>query len=489
MEAATHDTSEDVTSTAREGGGGGVPSGKRPSVFRHRHFRNVWLGAFGSSVGAWMEFVGVSWTINTKAGADAGFYLGLHAVAQLAPMMLLGVAGGVVADRVDRKKLLLVTQAVMMVIAVALTDLAAFDSLNLPMLMALSTLMGITMAFNVPAWQVLTPRLVPREELTDAIVLNGLQFNIARVLGPALGGVMLAVSGPMWLFAFNSLSFLGVMFAVSTTPAAPAPERNPHDSIWRETKDGLRFTLRSVGPRAAFMAMTVFGFLASPLQRMLPLYISSVYFTRDWSEREKEYGYGSLLAMMGVGAVAGAFIMRAIPKWYPKHHLIPIAVLVTGLCIAGFGFASSPWIGVPFLVVVGAGWLVSFNSMFAAVQLLVPDALRGRAMAVCNTAVYGVMAFSPLLVDAFRTRIAPSAEHGDAWPIRLGLGSTGVIMACAGLVMLIWRTPEVDGIKPGQPGFERKPGLIRGLTGAAHRPDRQPLDRLPVDDAGNVPAA
>jgi hypothetical protein len=94
-----------------------------------------------------------------------------------------------------------------------------------------------------------------------------------------------------------------------------------------------------------------------------------------------------------------------------------------------------------------------------------------------------------LLVDAFRTRIAPSAEHGDAWPIRLGLGSTGVIMACAGLVMLIWRTPEVDGIKPGQPGFERKPGLIRGLTGAAHRPDRQPPDRLPVDDAGNVPAA
>jgi MFS family permease len=444
------------------------PTGRRPSVFRHRHFRNVWIGAFGSSVGAWMEFVGVSWTINRLGGDEAGFYLSLHAVAQLAPMMLLGVAGGVVADRVNRRTLLLWTQGAMMVIALVLTVLAATNLMNMAALMTLSAAMGIVMAFNVPAWQVLTPRLVPREELTDAMVLNGLQFNIARVIGPALGGVLLAAGGPAWLFFINTLSFIGVMLAVRTTPDAPAPARNPHDSIWKETRDGLRFTLAGAGPRAAFFAMVVFGFLASPLQRLLPLYISKVYPSSQWDRSWQEYGYGALLAVMGAGAVAGAFIMRAIPRWYPKHHLIPVSILLTGVSIAGFGFAWTPWVGVPFLAVAGAGWLASFNATFAAMQMLVSDEMRGRVMAVCNTAVYGAMAFSPLLADAVHHGLSPTT--GDEAAIRWSLAVFGAVMTVAGVVMLAWRTPEVDGISPGQHGFERKPGLWRGITGEVHRP-------------------
>ncbi len=464
---------EDPTPVERAGAASGstsspAPAGRRPSVFRHRHFRNVWIGAFGSSVGAWMEFVGVSWTINELGGDQAGFYLSVHAVAQLAPMMLLGVAGGVVADRVNRRTLLLVTQGAMMVIALALTILAATDLMNMPALMVLSAAMGIVMAFNVPAWQVLTPRLVPREELTDAMVLNGLQFNIARVIGPALGGVLLAAGGPAWLFFINTLSFVGVMLAVRTTPDAPPPARNPHDSVWKETRDGLRFTLAGVGPRAAFIAMVVFGFLASPLQRMLPLYISKVYPSSEWERGWQEYGYGGLLAVMGAGAVVGAFVMRAIPRWYPKHHLIPVSILLTGVSVAGFGFAWSPWVGVPLLAVAGAGWLATFNATFAAMQMLVSDEMRGRAMAVCNTAVYGVMAFSPLLADGVHHLLTPAA--GDAGAIRISLGLFGVAMAAVGIVMLVWRTPEVDGIAPGERGFERKPGLWRGLTGEVHRP-------------------
>jgi MFS family permease len=447
---------------------------KRPNVLRHVHFRNVWLGSFGSSIGAWMEFVGISWIINTSTDRPA-VYLGWHGMAQLTPMMLFGVAGGVVADRVNRKKLLLFTQAIMMLIALALTVLAisaANNKTTIPvsMLMGLSALMGTTMAFNVPAWQVLTPRLVPREELTDAIVLNGLQFNIARAIGPALGGLLLAVQGPAWLFAINTLSFLGVLFAVTTTPDSPAPARNEHDSIWKETRDGLRFTLREVGPRAAFWAMTVFGFLASPLQRLLAVYVSDVYFTRTWSKSHQEFAYGILLAFMGLGAVIGVFIMRSLPRWYPKHHLIPLSILGCGIAIAGFGSSASPYLGIPFLIMAGAGWLMSFNATFSAMQLLVTDAMRGRVMAVCNTAVFGVMAIGPLLTGYLGE--ATGRSFGESIGNRIGLTVAGAVMCCAGLVMLIFRTPEVDGIKQGDVGYDRHPSLWRGITGEIHRPQR-----------------
>ena len=443
-------------------------SAKRPNVLRHRHFRNVWIGAFGSSVGAWMEFIGVSWIINTTTEKPA-LYLGWHAAATMLPMMVFGVAGGVVADRVNRKKLLLVTQGIMMLIALALTLLAVFDKTTVPALMSLTVLLGTTMAFNVPAWQVLTPRLVPREELTDAIVLQGLQFNIARVIGPALGGLLLAWQGPTVLFAINTISFIGVMFAVSTTPDSPPPARNPHDSVWKETMDGLSFTLHRVGPRATFWAMTLFGFLAAPLQRMLPLFISAVYFTKDLDKRQQEFGYGVLVGCMGLGAVLGVFVLRAMPNWYPKHHVIPVSILFSGVAIAGFGASTSPWLGVPFLVLAGMGWMASFNTTSAAMQLLVPDAMRGRVMAVCNTAVFGAMALGPLLAGYLGEMVKD--KYGEGFGTQLGVTLGGLIMGAAGLVMLIWRTPEVDGLAPGHPGYDRRPGLWRGITAEVHRPD------------------
>jgi MFS family permease len=438
-------------------------------VLRHKHFRTVWFGAFCSSVGAWVEFVGVSWIINTTTEQPA-LYLGWHAAAQLVPMMLLGIAGGVVADRVNRKKLLIVTQIGMMLIALALTLLSWLDLTNIWALMILTALLGSTMAFNVPAWQVLTPRLVPREELTDAIMLNGLQFNIARVVGPALGGLLLAWQGPTVLFALNTLSFLGVIVAVWTTPDSPAPARNPHDSIWKETVDGIRFALYSVGPRAVFMAMSIFAFLAAPLQRMLPLFVSTVYFTKDMNEHSQEIAYGILLGVMGVGAVLGVVILKQVPKWYPKHHLIPMSILVSGLALVGFSFTDNPWIALPCLIVAGMGWMASFNLTSAAMQLLVPDALRGRVMAVSNTAVFGAMALGPILTGFLSEAV--SSTQGASFGTQVGVGLAAIIMIGAGLVMLVWRTPEVDGLKPGEQGFVRRPGLWEGITARSHRPSR-----------------
>lgn len=465
----------DPSSThARAGESPQAPPRTRWGVLRHKHFRNVWFGAFGSSVGSLMEFVGISWIINLYPEKPA-MYLGLHAAAQLAPMTLLGIAGGVLADRVNRKKLLLVTQGLMMLVAGALA-ISAFTARpgfpSIATLMSITGMLGVLMAFNVPAWQVLTPRLVPREELTEAIVLNGLQFNMARVVGPALGGFLLGLAGPFVLFTLNTLSFFGVLLAVSTTPDAPAPPRAPGRSVWVELREALSFVFHQRGPWAAFLAMTVFGLFAAPLQRLLPQFISEVYESRTWSKERQEFAYGMLVAVMGLGAVGGAFVMRALPKWYPKHHLIPMAILASGLCMAAFGGARTPWIGVPFLLLSGAGWLISFNATFAAMQLLVPDAMRGRVLAICNTAVFGVMAIGPVLAGL------ASEAVGDTWGVGVGtqlsVSVSGAILAAAGIVMLIWRTPEVDGLTPADAAYDRRRSIVAGITARAHRPKSSP---------------
>jgi len=451
------------------------PQRSRLGVLRHRHYRNIWLGQFGSSIGGWMESVGVAWIINITTDRPA-LALGYLAVAQLSPMMVLGIPGGLLADRVNRKMLLLVTQGIMMLIAAALA-VASYVFNQAPshsLLIGLIALNGVAMAFNAPAWQVLTPRLVPREELTNAIFLNGLQFNLARVIGPALGGLLLSWQGPTALFAINTLSFVGVLIAISSTPNTPTPPRVAA-SVWARTREALAFVLASRGPRAAFLAIIVFGLFSAPLMRFLPAFITEVFDqTRDAPKHTQEIVFGWLLAVMGIGAVLGVVFMRWVPKWYPKHHFIPASILGGGICIALFSATTSIYFAAAALLCCGIFWLWAFNSAFAAMQLLVPDHMRGRVMSVLNVAVFGAMAIGPLIAGGAGEAIGGHSESGDGSGIGLqvSVGATGLILTVAALIMLAWRTPEVDGLRPGDPGYDRTPGLIAGLTARAHRPGK-----------------
>ncbi len=445
----------------------GLPRSGAPrsplAVLRHRHYRIVWFGAMGSSVGGWMESVGVQWIVAQATGS--ALWMGYIAAAQLGPTLVLGLHGGLLADRVNRKRLLLVTQFAMMLIA-AMLMLASFEGwATPPVLLGLSLAQGVALAFNTPAWQVLTPRLVPREELSHAIALNGLQFNLARVVGPGLAGAIMTTSaaqGATILFAVNTASFLGVLWAVGLTPDDPAPPR-PDTSAWRRTREALAFLFHGRGPRAVFLAMVVYSFGAAPLIRMLPLFVSEVYHRAEGT-------FGLMLSVMGSGAVVGVLILRYIPHWYPKHHFIPLSIGCSGVTIAAF--AASPTL-VPAAVALffaGIFWLWAFNSSYAAMQLLVTHAMRGRVMAICNVAVFGAMPLGSVVAGligdyaAGRDNVGPGSQ--------LGVGLMGVMLAAAGLVMLTWRTPEVDGLRPGDPGFGRRPGLVHGITARAHRPAR-----------------
>lgn len=486
METATAEISTtDASASASEGGA--PPSRGRFGVLRHRHYRNVFIGMFGSSLGNWMEAVGIQWIMTQIASEPAWVQAGRPSAtlmmaylgaAQLTPMLVLGLIGGLAADRMNRRTLLLVTQGAMMLIAAGLAVSAYLGMATPLVLMVLSGLQGVALAFNVPAWQVLTPRLVPREELTEAINLNGVQFNLARVIGPALGGQLFAWSGATVLFIINTVSFLGVMAGVATTPDAPAPKRAAGGEsmlaeAWRELREALAFVFTRRGPRAAFLALVCFSVLATPMLRMLPVMVHEVYGLRAEA-------FGWMLAVMGGGAVAGGFLVKLVPKWYPKHHFIPLSVMLGGMSITMFAAMSTIVPAGIFLFLSGIFWMWAFNSSMAAMQLLVEDSMRGRVMAVCNTVALGAMPIGYLMAGWIGEIFAGHPQSGDAaaqagaTPVGLGaqvgVGVLAMVLACAGIVMLIWRTPEVDGMEPGHDDPVRRPGFFSGVTGLYHRP-------------------
>jgi len=453
-----------------------VGARSRWGVLRHRHFRNVWGAALVSNTGNWMEMLGVQMIVAHETHSLK--MLGYLAAAQLSPILVLGLVGGVVADRVNRRTLLVVTQIMLMMIAFVLAGMSYFGAPRIgwivgmqsdmvASLMALSVVQGIVMSFNMPAWQVLTPRLVPKAELTKAITLNGVQFNMARVVGPAVGGWIMAASwgGATPLFVINSLTFLAVVVAVISTPDAPAP---PHrgEHPWRQLSRAIGFILRNKGPLCVFASMILMSLLAAPLVRMLPLYAIDVY---GLGESAADQTVGILLAVLGVGAVIGGLLLKFVPPWYPKHHFIPMALSGSGLTICIFATTGSVWWGYITMFFCGLFWIWGFNQAWAAMQHLVEDSMRGRVMATANVASFGATAVGNIGAGWLGESVA--AWTGDkALGTHVAVGALAAVLLAAGVVMLLWRVPEVDGPEvPYKPGTNRR-SILEGLTALSHRP-------------------
>ncbi|MFZ4575783.1 MAG: MFS transporter [Phycisphaerales bacterium] len=435
------------------------------------HFRIVWIAAFLSFLGSWFEFVGAQWIVGSET--ESTVWMSNLGSAQLLPSLFLGLLGGIVADRVNRRKLIIFTQTLMMLIALEFAA-AVWTHVATPrVLFMLSLAQGIVTAFNSPAWQVLTPRLVPREQLYKAITLQGISFNSARTIGPAIAGLIMGWAGAGTLFAANALGFVCVMLAVTQTPDAPAPARKDGrpllSSMIGDTREALSFVFHNPGPRAAFLATTVFGLFATPVLRFLPLTVKLVY-------GREESTFGIMTGIMGAGAVAGGLAIKHVPKWYPKHHLIPLSVLLGGVWILAFSLSESFYAAGCFMFFVGFFWMWAFNTSMGAMQMLVPDHMRGRVLSVVNTLALGLMPVGAYAATIFGRLISGGIKrwHAEWWSEGLetqaGVGAVALILIGAGLVMITWRTPEVDGLKPGDPGYDRTPGLIRGLTAMAHRP-------------------
>ncbi len=443
--------------------------GSYSEVLAHKHYRNVLLAQFVSNIGTWTEMFAIQLFVAGRTGslADQGT---LGALSTL-PIFLFGLLGGVVADRSDKRRMLVITQILAAVVALGVVGVSLFkfeEGSRAPIywLFALVTLNGVVMAFNFPAWQVLTPRLVPRPLLTRAIALNGIQFNLARVLGPALAGFVLAKLSSTPLFAFNALSFLLVAVVVATTPK-PEPTVPDPRPVFTQIVSAWEFIRRSRGPWAVFLAQCLISLLAAPMVRLLSLFVIDVYqFGKDTAEASA----GTLLAVQGIGAVVGGLALRYVPVWYPKHHFIPLSVTALGASIVLFAVTTQLWAGYCAMVVVGFFWIWAFNQSWAAMQVLAPDELRGRVLSLTTVASFGATAIGVFLAGLLGEGLKTMGNFTPGFATQITFGALGVPLLIGGVYMLMHRTPEVDGMAKAPPGTRPTRNPIRAALATEHWP-------------------
>ena len=356
-------------------------------AFHYRDFRLMFIGACISSIGTWMQNLAQAWIVLDIS--KSAFYLGLDAFLAGIPVFLFSIIGGVVADRVERRRVLLVSQYVQMTSAFLLTLLIFFHVVRIWEILCLSFVCGTAQSFGGPAYSALIPTLVKKDDMPNAIALNSIQFNLARVLGPALGGVALDRLGAVWCFGLNGLSFLApiISLAIRTTRYLP---QNTGESVLASMKSGFRF-IRHQGAMEALIflafAMTALGF---PMMTFLPWFAKTTFHGGPWT-------FTLFLCSSGVGAVIGALMVAWMGNVAHKGRIALVSLLGLGAGIAIFSFSTNLILSCVVLFLTGIGLMTVFANVNSVVQLITPNEMRGRVMSVYNSAFRGGMPMGNLL--------------------------------------------------------------------------------------------
>jgi MFS family permease len=359
------------------------------AALTYRDFRVLWCGAFTSTIGTWMQKVAQNWLVLTITGTSSAFFLGLDSFLGELPILLLTLVGGVVADRYDRRRLLLTSQYVQMTSAFILAALVYADVVRIWHVLALSVLTGLAQAFGGPAHQSLLPSLVRKEHVPNAIAFNSIQFNLARVIGPLIAGAALAAFGMVACFGLNGLSFLAVIGAILSLHIKHIPPGTT-TRLHQELKSGFAFARQ----HQAFISLAVLGFaatfLGNPLLTFLPLFTRNV-FHGDVTQ------YTHLMAFAGAGAVTGALVVAWLGKFPHMGRTLLTIQIVLGALITAFAISRLFWVNAVLLFACGTGMVMVFATLSSLVQLYAPNEMRGRVMSIYMVAFRGGMPLGSLV--------------------------------------------------------------------------------------------
>ena len=356
-------------------------------AFQYRDFRLMWIGACTSSIGTWMQIVAQGWLIYRLS--HSAFLLALDQFLGGIPIFLFSLVGGVIADRMERRRILLGSQYIQLASAGLLTILVATGTVHVWEILFLSLVSGFAQAFGGPAYQALIPGLVDREDMPNAIALNSIQFNLAVTVGPALGGITLARLGEKWCFGLNALSFLAPILALSMISTRFLPQKTT-DSMLSSFKQGIQFVRRQGSMEALILLAFCMTALSMPLRTYFPVFVQDIF------HRGPET-YGQLLSVMGIGSICGSLAIASLGNFRHKGRVAVTMLIVLGLGITGFALSKSLAVSYLVVLLVGFAMMAVFATVNSLVQLITTDEMRGRVMSVYNFAFRGGMPMGNLL--------------------------------------------------------------------------------------------
>lgn len=381
-------------------------------------FRAMWLAILGSNVGTWINDVAAAWVMAERTGSP--LMVALVQSATTVPVVLLALVAGTLADIVDRRRYLLFTQGWMLLVAATLATLTGLSMLTPGLLVALTFAMGCGAAMAMPAQAAIVSELVPRPMLASAVALNSIGINIARSLGPAIGGLIVAQLGPSWAFGLNAVSFAAMLIVLTRWKPDPMASTLPPEGFGAGLRAGLRYALRAGRLQAVLVKSAGFFFFASAVTALLPLVV-----------RGEMHGgaglYGILLGCIGIGAVTGALVLPTLRARMDRDLLVLLATLACALSLFGLAWLRHMALLPVAMLVNGFAWITVLSSLQIAAQTAVPPWVRARALSLY------IMVFS--LGMAAGGLSWGSIAQRTSIPLALTIASVGAVIAG----LLVWR--------------------------------------------------
>jgi MFS family permease len=370
-------------------------------ALRHRNYRLFFFGQGTSLVGTWITRVATSWLVYRLTGS--ALLLGTVSFAGQIPTFVLAPLAGVLVDRWNRHRVLVVTQVLAMLQSATLATLALTGWINVPLVLALSIVQGLINAFDMPARQAfLTEMVTAREDLPNAIALNSSLVNGARLVGPAVAGVLVAAVGEGWCFAVDAASYLAVVASLLAMTVTPRVRDRPPARVLTELVEGFRY-VRSFGPiRSILLLLALVSLTGMPYTVLMPVFASEILHGGP-------HTLGTLMGAAGMGALAGALWLASRTSVLGLGRMLVFAGATFGLGLIAFSFSRSVWLSVPILLAVGGGMMMQMAASNTLVQTLVDEDKRGRVMSIYAMAFFGMTPFGALFAGALADRIGAPA--------------------------------------------------------------------------------
>ena len=350
-------------------------------------FRWFWIASIVSNLGTWVHEVGAGWLMTSLDPSPE--MVSSVRVAMTVPMLLMAIPAGLIVDAVDRRKLLIVTQLILLTTASTLATLTFTGKITSWSLLMLTFVTGIAMVLHVLTWQSTIPELIPRNQMSRAVALGSISFNLARSVGPALGGFLIAIAGVWIAFAFNACSFAAVLFVLFRWKPEPRPTTQSQ-SFRKSVREGLSFVWQSKSMRHTLIRLALFMVPAAALWSLLPLVARQRLL---WDER----GFGFLVTAIGIGAVIAVWFLHWIHRRFGFNRTIVFSGLLFSVSLGSVGLTNNGIVVSLLTLVIGGSWMMTLTTFNSEIQMTLPNELRGRGMSCYYATMAGSMAVGSLL--------------------------------------------------------------------------------------------